>query len=271
MKVKAKRISGRAGWAAALVAAGLALAPVAHAGRACEGQPPSVRSVEQGLALAQRTAQALDASGARLVVLARAGQDLRRYGQHYSHLGLAYRNEQGHWRVLHKLNACGTAVAALYRQGLAEFFLDDLWRHEAAWAVPQPEVQARLLVLLTDPARATALHAAPYSMVSYAWGRRYQQSNQWVLETLAAAMEPSIRTREQAQAWLQFKDYQPAVLTLGPLTRLGARVGSAHIAFDDHPGEKRFADRIETVSADSVFAWLPRAGLAAAPVALRLQ
>ena len=108
-------------------------------------------------------------------------------------------------------------------------------------------------------------------MVSYAWGQKYQQSNQWALETLAAAMEPAtIRSRAQAQAWLQFKGYTPTTLRLGALTRLGARVGSAHIAFDDHPGEKRFADRIETVTVDSVFAWLPRAGLGVAPVRLGL-
>ena len=52
--------------------------------------------------------------------------------------------------------------------------------------------------------------------------------------------------------------------------RLGARVGTAHIAFDDHPSHQRFADRIETVTVDSVFAWLPRVGLAAPPVRLGL-
>ena len=107
--------------------------------------------------------------------------------------------------------------------------------------------------------------------MSYAWGDRYQQSNQWAIETLAAAMEPAtIRTRGQAQAWLKFKGYEPTTLKLGPLTRLGGRVGAANVAFDDHPNEKRFSDRIETVTVDSVFAWMPRAGLGAAPVTLRL-
>ncbi len=36
---------------------------------------------------------------------------------------------------------------------------------------------------------------------------------------------------------------------------------SANIAFDDHPNDKRFADRIETVTVDSVFDWLQRSGL----------
>ena len=42
----------------------------------------------------------------------------------------------------------------------------------------------------------------------------------------------------------------------------GARVGTANVAFDDHPNEKRFTDRIETVTVDSVFAWLNRSGRA---------
>ena len=161
-------------------------------------------------------------------------------------------------------------MAAVYRQGLGEFFLDDLWRYEAVWAVPTPEVQARLLPVLQANAQATQLHVRPYSMVSYAWGEKYQQSNQWALETLAAAMEPvSVRQRAQAQAWLRFKGYEPSVLKIGPLTRLGGRVTAANVAFDDHPPEKRFSDRIETVTVDSALAWLERAQLAGAPQVTR--
>lgn len=247
-----------------------ALGLSAHAGRSCAPHRPTVQGIERGMQLAQQTAQALDASGARVVLLGRAGQDLTKYGLRYSHLGWAYKSEPGPWRVVHKLNECGTAVAAVYRQGLGEFFLDDLWRHEAVWAVPTPEVQARLLPVLQANAQATQLHVRPYSMVSYAWGEKYQQSNQWALETLAAAMEPvSVRQRAQAQAWLRFKGYEPSVLKIGPLTRLGGRVTAANVAFDDHPPEKRFSDRIETVTVDSALAWLERAQLAGAPQVTR--
>jgi len=253
----------------------LGSAGVAHAGRPCDTpQPPKVQTVTQALTLAERTMQALDASGAQVVVLARAGQDLSKYGLHYSHLGFAYRqpDAQGHayWRVLHKLNQCGTAVSDIYRPGLGEFFMDDLWRFEAAWVVPTPEVQTELLALLQDPSRALALHHKPYSMVSYVWGQTYQQSNQWAIETLALALSPELTmgqpTRARAQAWLQLSGYQPSVLKIGPLTRLGGRMTAANVAFDDHPNEKRFSDRIETVTVDSVFAWLPRAGLSQQPV-----
>jgi hypothetical protein len=256
-----------------VVLLGLVLFPArAHAGRSCEPHKLTPALIAWGMQLAERTAQALDASGARAVLLGRAGQDLGKYGLRWSHLGIAYKTEAGPWRVVHKLNTCGSAVATLYRQGLGEFFLDDLWRYEAAWVVPTPAVQAQLLAAMNEPpARIARLHVAPYSIVSYAWGNKYQQSNQWATETLAAAMEPAtIRSRDQAQAWLQFKGYEPSTLRLGPLTRLGGRVSAANVAFDDHPNEKRFSDRIETVTVDSVFAWLPRAGLGADPVVLKL-
>ena len=260
------------GFATLAVAAVLASAP-AHAGRSCEAKKPTPQVIERGMKLAEQTSAALDAehakSGTRVVALGRAGQDLGKYGLRYSHFGWAYKTPEGPWRVAHKLNECGTAVGHLYRQGLGEFFLDDLWRYEAVYAVPTPEVQQRLLAVLQETGRTRALQHPPYSMVSYVWGRKYQQSNQWALETLALAMEPAaVRTRDQAQAWLQFKGYEPTTLKLGPLTRMGGRVGSANIAFDDHPNEKRFSDRIETVTVDSVLAWLQRAQLAGAPVVL---
>jgi hypothetical protein len=237
-------------------------APVAHAGRSCEARKTTPQTVERAMTLAEKTLASLNASGDKVVVLARAGQDLK-YGVRYSHLGLAYQLPDGQggmtWRVVHKLNTCGTSESAIYRQGLGEFFLDDLWRFEAAWLAPSPEMQARLLVLLQGQGRLTTLHHQPYSIVSYAWGTKYQQSNQWAIETMAAAMEPGINVRQQAQAWLKFKGYEPTTLKLGPLTRLGGRMTAANVAFDDHPGEKRFSDRIETVTVDSVFAWLQRA------------
>ena len=275
-----KRMSKKIGMSTVAVALALTCT-LTLAGRSCEApQPLKAVAIERALTLAERTAKALDDSGAQVVILARAGQDLSKYGLRYSHLGFAYRQntpatadgqvgKQGHvWRVLHKLNQCGSAESAIYRQGLGEFFMDDLWRYEAAWVVPAPAVQAKLLAMLNDPARATYMHHKAYNLVSYPWSQKYQQSNQWAIETLAAVMLSDSTwgmSRSQAQAWLQFKGYEPTVLNISAMTRLGARVSAANVAFDDHPGDKRFSGRIETVTVDSVFAWLPRAGLSAQP------
>lgn len=250
-----------------LVAAALATASLAaHAGRSCADKPPAVDAIARSMALAEHTAKALDRSGAQVVVLARMGQNLSEYNIRYSHLGLAYRDGSNKWRVVHKLNQCGSAYAAVYRQGLGEFFLDDLYQYEAAVVIPKPEVQAKLLPMLKDNARVAQLNTPAYSMVAYPWATTYQQSNQWAIETFAMTQEPAAQarllyTRADAQAWLQLQGYQPTTLRISALKRLGGRMTAANIAFDDHPNEKRFSDRIETVTVDSVFAWLNRSGL----------
>lgn len=234
----------------------------AQAGRDCAAQRPRAEAVQRSLDLALKTAQALEASGAQVVVLARAGQDLSRYGLRWSHLGFAYRTEAGQWRVLHKLNACGSARADLYRQGLGEFFLDGPYQYRAAWVVPTPALQARLRPLLADDRRVATLHESAYSMVAYPWATAYQQSNQWAIETLAYAADPQADRRDRAQAWLKLQGYVPSTLHIGTLERLGAGVGRVNIAFDDHPTGQRFAGRIATVTVDSVFRWMVEHGLA---------
>ena len=239
-------------------------ATTAHAGRSCEQRPPTALAIGKAMQLAEHTAARLTQTGASVVVIARAGQNLSEYGLRYSHLGFAYREGEGSaavWRVVHKLNQCGTARASLYRQGLGEFFLDDLWQYEAAVVVLSPQAQAHLRALLADNAAVARLDTPAYSMVAYPWSDRYQQSNQWALETLALAEDPAAATRERAQAWLRLHGYEPTTLHLSAFKRLGARIVSANVAFDDHPNEKRFSDRIETVTVDSVFRWLERDGL----------
>jgi len=248
--------------AAALTAAAMAtFAAAAQAGRSCENKPPSVEAIQRSMQLAEHTARRLDQSGAQVVMLARRGQNLDEYRLRYSHLGWAYREADGRWRIVHKLNQCGTANGSIYRQGLGEFFLDDLYEYEAAVVIPNPEAQAKLLPMLKDNARLAQLNTPAYSMVAYPWATTYQQSNQWAIETFAMTQEPAAQTREQAQAWLQLQGYQPTTLHISALKRLGGRMTAANIAFDDHPNEKRFSDRIETVTVDSVFAWLNRSGL----------
>lgn len=246
-----------------LAAVTLALAAVAaHAGRSCDQKPPEAANVQRAMTLAVRTAEALDASGAQVAVLARVGQDLSKYGVTWSHLGLVYK-DGAQWRVVHKLNQCGSAQAAVYRQGLGEFFLDDLHDYRAGVVVLAPAMQDKLLPTLRDNQRLAQMNTPAYNMVAYPWSQKYQQSNQWALETLAMAQDPSVTTRARAQDWLRAQGYVPTTLRLDAFTRLGARVTAVNVAFDDHPNEKRFTDRIETVTVDSVFAWLNRGGLGA--------
>lgn len=244
--------------AAALLALALGAIAPARAGQACREEPLSVDEVRSAMRLAERSFAALEASGARVALLARAGQDLSAYGLAYSHLGIVVRDHaRGRWTVVHALNDCGTAHSDLYEDGVGNFFLTDLYRYRAQLVIPGPALQQRLAGLFAGrtPRR---LHEPRYNMLSYVYGTRYQNSNQWVLEMLAAADAGAdeVATRAEAQARLKGQGYRPPTVHVPAAVRLGARMFRANVAFDDHPFEQRMAGRIDTVSTDAVLAWV---------------
>lgn len=226
----------------------------AHAGRPCTDNQPKPETVMQAMELAQKTKLALDASGAQVALLARVGQDLSKYNVRYSHVGYVWRDHpQGRWTVVHELNQCGSAGSDLYNEGLGNFFLDDLYAFETLILIPNAATQQNIAALLASD-MPKKLHAPQYNMVAYAFSTKYQNSNQWVLEMLAAASSNDIKigNREQAQAWLKIAGYQPITLNIPSLTRLGGRMFRANVAFDDHPFDRRMAGLIDTVTVDSI-------------------
>ena len=232
-----------------------------HAGTACEANAAAAGTIAQAVALAQKVVGVLDGAGARVALVARVGQDLSKYQLRFSHFAFAVRDHvEGKWSVVHSLNHCGTDKAGLYVQGLGNFFADDLFAYEAAVLLLPSELQARLEKVLASPAQLRRFHEERYSVVAYPFNTVYQNSNQWCLETLAGSMAPEgdVVTRAEAQRWLQQEGYQPTLLQLNPMTRLGGRMFKANVAFDDHPGEYRWSDRIYVVSVESVFEFLRR-------------
>ncbi|MEQ1516051.1 MAG: DUF2145 domain-containing protein [Usitatibacteraceae bacterium] len=242
---------------------------LATAGRSCEERIPDALVVQRALGLAYRSQQSLEASGAQVALIARAGQNLTQYGVRYSHFGFVWRDHpKGAWRVVHELNHCGTAASEIYDDGLGNFFLDDLWKMEAVILIPSEPTQQRIATLLKSR-NHLVLHDAHYNMVAYPFSTKYQNSNQWALETFAAAeaRDAVVSSRDQAQQWLQLAGYRPTELKLGAMTRLGARISKANVAFDDHPGELRWSDRIRTVTVDSVFNFVAKRD----PAAVRIE
>ncbi|MFZ4875455.1 DUF2145 domain-containing protein [Janthinobacterium sp. Mn2066] len=232
----------------------LALAGAAHAGRSCEEKPSDADTVIKSMDLANKTLQALDASGAQVALLSRIGQDLSKYNLRYSHMALAWRDHpKGRWLVVHELNQCGTAESSLFNEGLGNFFMSDVFMYEALITIPNQATQQQLARILASntPKR---LHEAHYNMLAYPFSTKYQNSNQWILETLAAASnEPGkIETRAEAQSWLRSANYLPQTLDIPATTRLGGRMFRANIAFDDHPFDRRMGGKIDVVTVDSI-------------------
>lgn len=231
----------------------------ASAGQACTERSPGPADVREALLLAFDVSRVLDRNDAHVAILARVGRDLSKYGFRYSHVGIAWRDHPRHdWTVVEELNACGTAESALFDDGLGDFFLDDMFEYEAKVVIPSPAVQRKIGALLSA-GEAGRLHEPRYNLVAYPWSTRYQNSNQWVLESVAAALAGRpISDRAGAQAWLRTAGYRATTISLSALERLGGELTRANIAFDDHPVDRRMVGDIAIVSAESVLDFVQR-------------
>ena len=242
--------------ARAFLCAAALFAGAAAAGQTCGDAELAPEQVQSAFRLALKVRETLDASGADVALVARAGRDLDKYGMRYSHLGVVFRDHaMGHWIVVHELNDCGTADSALYDEGLANFFLDDMFRYESLIVIPAPVHQKKIADLFHS-GTPLALHERRYNMLAYPFSVQYQNSNQWLLEVLTAArVDPAQRGRAALQREYRRLGYAPQVITLSALERLGGRLFRANVAFDDQPFGDRMSNRIAFVSAESVLSF----------------
>ena len=201
-------------------------------GRGRDGRPDvrddaarHLASMTRALGLADRLQQSLDASGAQVVIVARAGQDSaqvrpelvapgvrlpRRHARTARRPPTARRDRSA--RPTPRCTAgvpaaapdraapgasCTSSTSAAPRRppSSGRASPSSSWtrriRYEAEYVVPNPEVQAALMQVLGDDQRLVQWHTPAYSVVAYPWSTRYQQSNQWALETLAGALDPA--------------------------------------------------------------------------------
>ena len=237
----------------------------AAAGTPCSDAPPKPASIQQAFQAAYKTHLRLEQLQPKIALMGRVGQDLSKYGLRYSHIAFIQKDEaSGQWRTTHLLNGCNSNQSALWQEGLANFFLDDLTAYDALLVIPSPAIQEKLQALVSNRDSIKAMHQPLYNMVAYPFSDKYQNSNQWALELFAEALSqqaginPPITTRKQAQQWLKLTNYEPSTLKLSAFTRLGARMFKANVAFDDHPDERRFADLIDTVTVESMANYIKR-------------
>ncbi|WMJ67618.1 DUF2145 domain-containing protein [Stenotrophomonas sp. 24(2023)] len=229
----------------------------------CNERIPSVPAQAAMFDVAWVTGERLDAlDNVDVVIAARGGQDLSRYGLRHSHLAFLLREADGRWRAIHLLNRCKTDHSQLYREGLGNFIGESGGHTDLRIGVPTPAVRAALKAMLAAPAiQPRVLHEPKYNVVAYPFATDYQNSNQWILEVLAAAMaqangDAPIINRSQAQQWLRTHDYLPSKLHLGLGKRLGARLFVANATTTDHPAGERISGNYSVVTVESVFDFL---------------
>lgn len=231
--------------AAAALCAGLAVAPAqADTLRYCDA--PTEMSHEQRdrlLRFAEIVRTELQSSGQQVALISRAGLDLSRFEQRYSHAGLSLRgNAMAPWSVRQLYYACDERRPRLFDQGLSAFLLgmsSPEGGYVSAVFLPD-EASAPLEQAALDDRRALALLAPTYSANAYVWSQRYQNCNQWVAEMLAMAWGQTSAAegaRDQAQAWLRGQGYaaHDFRVRFPPTMWLAAVIPWVH--HDDHPSE----------------------------------
>ncbi len=250
-----------------LGAAGLCLATAVQAGvlRHC-AEPPALDAVQQDrlFRFAALVRDELQGSGQRLALIARAGLDLRRFGQRYSHAGISLQaSPNTPWSVRQLYFDCDLGQPRLFDQGLPGFVLggaDPDQGHVVLWLLPQAPAAA-LEGAALDTRQALRQLGATYSANAHAWSTAYQNCNQWVAELLAqawGALPDSPQPRADAQHWLQQQGYAPTRITVGnPLVMLaGALLPWLHT--DDHPPDALQRWQFDTSMPASIEAFVRR-------------
>lgn len=186
----------------------------------------------------------LDKSGHGVALMSRSGLDLSRFGQRYSHAGFSLKaSPDTPWAVRQLYYACDEQRPRLYDQGVSGFLLgtdDPAIGYVSVVFLPKAEAD-RLERAALDNRQALALLGPVYSANAYAFGKRYQNCNQWVAEMLAAAWGswPADDTpRAQAQRWLQDQGYAPTLIDVGDRILLWlSALFVPWLHTNDHPSE----------------------------------
>ena len=163
----------------------------------------------------------LERSGHTLALVSRSGLDLTRFGLRYSHAGISLKaSPNTPWSVRQLYYACDEQRPRLFDQGLSGFLLgtdDPGIGYVSIVFVPMPEA-TELERTALDNGRALQLLDTTYSANAYAYGLRYQNCNQWVMELLATAwgrLDDTEPPRTRAQRWLADQGYTPTRIEVG--------------------------------------------------------
>lgn len=234
----------------------------AAAGTACTQSTLQPDALANASRLGTKVFETLEHSGAQVVLIGRVGADLSHYGLRFSHLGFGVRDSQpGRWTVLHLLNHCGSDSSALYDEGLIKFFLDDPFAYEAVVATPNAETQQALTRILRS-ALVSRLHQPHYDTIAHPQSPHFQNSNQWALELIVAALaKNAVQSRDEAQRNPLMQFHQPDVIHIDRLTRIAGGLFKANLTFSDHPLASRIKGEYAVVTVRSVLRFLQRANL----------
>lgn len=256
----------------------------AGSGTGCETTPPTPEAYSKAIQLGYQTQLKLEQlhaqNGDTVVLISRAGSNTpdkrfnNRVGEfwRYTHAGLAFRDHpNGQWSVVHLLNTCNES-SDIFVQGLMRFSLDKPVMYSNAIGLLHPLLQVRLNEVVLQSQLSKAMHEGDdqYSSISSPYNLIYQNSNEYILTLLGAAIAPAEQQPMNADQSKQFfltsgmhKAFTPEIVKVGFLERVGKAVGvgPGNARLDDHTKKERRKGPFEMVSAGSLYDMLAKMGL----------
>ena len=200
----------------------------------------------------------LDQAGVPVALVARSGLDLSRFGLRYSHSGISLKaSPNTPWSTRQLYYACDERRPRLFDRGLSGFLFgtdNPAIGYVSAVLLPRADADALERAAL-DKGRALQLLNTTYSANAYAWGLKYQNCNQWVIELLASAWNAAPEAtdpRAQAQRWLAEQGYTPTRIAVGNRLLMWAGAFVPWLHDDDHPADDVAAMRYRVSMPESI-------------------
>lgn len=240
----------------------------------CQGDTElSAATQDRLIQVAAAVKTALGQSGHTVAIVARSGLALQRFGHRYSHAGVSLKASPSiPWSVRQLYYACDEKRPRIFDQGMSGFVMGPLDPAEGYVSIVllPPQAAQSLERTALDETQALRLLGAAYSANAYAFGQRYQNCNQWLVELMAhawGALAPEGDAREQAQHWLRQQRYQPSSFSLGwgPLAWLAGLLPWVHT--DDHPAQNMVHAQFEVSMPASIDAFVQQVW----PLATRIE
>lgn len=198
---------------------------------------------EQIVAFSKKVERVLGATGARVAIIGRMGRPASELpeGMHFTHVAFAVYSEI---TTVDGERVPGYAIHNLYQQDahpnvsdLVQDFPVDFFAGvatlEAGLIIPSPQLQARLLRVITSPTYKQ-LHQPSYSVIANPYTLGHQNCTEFVLDVLNSAIYQTndiqvIKENEKAYFVAQPVNVSPFKLLLGSMF-------SAEVATSDHSG-----------------------------------
>ena len=170
----------------------------------------------------------------------------------YSHVGIAVKNlvikdksgavlaggNSGEWAMVHLLYSCDDKHQSyIYKGTLGNFFYDHMYDYGAQIMVPEQNLQNNIDQIITKDILGNNWAEKQYNALALTNDLNQQNSNQWVLEVIAAAMYPAgeIKDRKQSQEILRKTNYSATKVTPTGLYSLLTVPGVGHVVSNMMP------------------------------------